>query len=119
MHSHSVSALWSTEMLRASQTLLHGLVDDRAFALTDRDRLTISRSWRHIERANEFTLGRLRLLDGRWQESRAHFSRALSPSQVRVSLGALAGWCLSWLHCSMETLFQIAGRSPMRAEKRL
>lgn len=118
MHPHSVSALWSTEMLRTSQTVLQGLVDDRAFLLTDRDRLTIGRSWRHVERANEFTLGRLRLLDGRWQESRAHFSRALSPSQMRVSLGSMAGWCLSWLHCSLETLFQIAGRSPMRAEKR-
>ena len=118
MHPQSVTALWSTEMLRASQTLLRDLVNDLAFALTDTDRLTISRSWQNIERANEFSLGRLRLLDGRWQESRAHFSRALSPSQVRISLGAMAGWCLSWLHCSMETLFQLAGRSPMRAEKR-
>ena len=119
MHAQSVSALWSTEMLRSSQTLLHELVSDPAFALADRDRLNINRSWQHIGRANEFSLGRLRLIDGRWKESRAHFSRALSPSAMRVSLAAIAGWCLSWLHCSMETLFQIAGRSPMRAEKRL
>lgn len=117
MHPGSVTALWSTEMLIASQTFLQHLVNDRAFALTPRDHLNIARSWQHVERANEFTLGRLRLLDGRWKESREHFSRAVSLRQMRISLASITGWCLSWLHCSMETLFQLAGRSPMRAEK--
>jgi glycosyltransferase involved in cell wall biosynthesis len=117
MHPDSVTALWSTEMLLASQAFLQQLVNDRAFVLDRRDRLRIARSWRYVERANEFTQGRLRLLDGRWEDSRAHFSRAISPSQVRISAASIAGWCLSWLHCSMETLFQLAGRSPMRTQK--
>ena len=117
MHPHSVTALWSTQMLLASQVFLEELVNDRAFMLNHRDRLRIYRSWRYVEHANEFTLGRLRLLDGRWQESRAHFCRAISFWQMRVSAASIAGWCLSWLHCSMENLFQLAGRTPMRIEK--
>ncbi len=117
MHPDSVTARWSTEMLLASQAFLKQLVNDRAFALNQRDRLRIARSWRYVESANEFTLGRLRLLDGRWQDSRAHFSRAISLSQVRVSAASIVGWCLSWLHCSMETVFQLAGRSPLRTQK--
>ena len=118
LHPTSTTALCSTEMLRASQTFLHRLLNDGSFTLTDYDRRKIERSWQHIEQANEFALGRLRLLNGKWKDARRHFAQAINFSGMRVSLGSLIGWCLSWLHCSMETMFHFAGRASMRLEKR-
>jgi len=73
----------------------------------------IEKSWRILTCDAEFTRGRLCLLDKRWKPARKHFEHALSLTQKRIALAATAGWMLSWLHCDLERLFKMAGRSEL------
>jgi glycosyltransferase involved in cell wall biosynthesis len=114
MHSSSTTALYSTEIVCASQSFVNKIMADKTFALSQHESEAVKRSWQDIEQANEFVLGRMRLLDGKWQDARRNFRRAVSFSQIRVSIGAIVGWCLSWCHCSLESLFHLAGRAPLR-----
>ena len=114
MHPHSTTALHSTELLGAAQKHLCQLLRNKSFGLSESNRRIIETSWRDIECSNEFVLGRQRLVERRWGDSRLHFSRAIRLPQARISAAAVVGWCLSWLHCNLEGLFQLAGRAPLR-----
>jgi glycosyltransferase involved in cell wall biosynthesis len=117
MHSSSTTALYSTEILCASQSWIGRMIADKTFVLSQSESEAVEQSWRNIERANEFVLGRMRLLDRRWKDARLNFRRAVSFSQARISIGAIIGWCISWAHCNLETLFRLAGRAPLRTSK--
>jgi uncharacterized protein HemY len=71
-------------------------------------------SWSGKRNMHEFTAGRLCLLRQDWKQARYHFRRALDISKPRTSLGATAGWLLSWFHRDLEILFQLAGRTPLK-----
>jgi glycosyltransferase involved in cell wall biosynthesis len=116
MHPQSATARFMPEMLETAQSFRRELMDDSCFGLTEGDQRAIEESWRSVECAKEFSLGRLRMLEGQWKLSRSHFSRALGLSDFRVSMGALAGWLFSWLHCDLEGLFRLAGRASLKVD---
>lgn len=110
----STTALFPTEILKASRSFLSELLAENSFGLTKGERKAIEKSWRGADSVNHFVVGRLQLIEGKWRAARHNFRKAMSFSEVRVSLGAVVGWCLTWLRCDMETLFQLAGRAPLR-----
>jgi len=114
MHPSSATARFMKEMLEAAQNFRRQLMKEPTFALTEADLARIEESWRSVECTREFALGRMRLLEGRWEQSRSHFLSALSASDLRVTAGAAAGWFLSWLRCDLEVLFRLAGRASLR-----
>ncbi len=83
--------------------------------LSEQQRDRIKRSWRGRASTAEFTTGRIRLLERKWVEARHHFSRAIRPGRPRILAAAAMGWALSWFHCDLEGLFQLAGRSPLKS----
>jgi glycosyltransferase involved in cell wall biosynthesis len=117
MHPQSATARFMPEMLEIAQNFRRELMADSSFGLTEGDLKAIEKSWCSMERAKEFSSGRLRMLEGRWKQSRSHFSRALGLSDFRVSIGAAVGWLLSWLHCDLEALFRLAGRVSLKTDR--
>jgi|SRR5579864_146034 len=115
MHAGSATSQYTKEMLRASQKFRRQLIDDPQYALTDRDRRSIEESWRSIESATEYNLGRLCLFDRQWAPSRTHFFRALRTKDWCIFLGSAAGLLLSWLHCDLERLYRVTGRASLKA----
>ena len=116
MHPGSATARYIPEMLETAQNFRKELMRDSSLGLTEGDQKAIEKSWRSVECAREFSLGRLRMLEGRWKLSRSHFSRALGLSDFRVSIGAAVGWVFSWVHCDLEGLFRLAGRVSLKAD---
>jgi glycosyltransferase involved in cell wall biosynthesis len=116
IHPESATARFMPEMLETAQKFRRQLMTESGFKLTESDRKTIEKSWRLVECAKEFSLGRLCLLAGRWEESRSHFSRAMGFSDLRVLSGAAVGWLLSWLHCDLEDIFRLAGRASLKTD---
>jgi glycosyltransferase involved in cell wall biosynthesis len=116
MHPGSGTARYMPEMLEVAQKFRRELMFESCFSLTANDRTAIETSWRCMEPAKEFSLGRLRMLEGQWKEARSHFSQALGLSDIRVSFGAAAGWLLSWLHCDLEGIFRVAGRASLKMD---
>jgi glycosyltransferase involved in cell wall biosynthesis len=116
MHPQSATARFMPEMLETAQKFRRELMADSCFGLTEVDRRAIEKSWGFVECAKEFSLGRLRMLEGRWEEARSHFSRSVGLSDFRVSMGAAAGWLFSWLHRDLEGFFRLAGRASMRTD---
>ncbi|HYT23450.1 MAG TPA: glycosyltransferase [Candidatus Polarisedimenticolia bacterium] len=114
MHVSSATARFMPEMLEVAQKFRKELMADAGFGLTEADRKAIEKSWLPVERAKEFSLGRLRMLEGRWKVSRSHFLRALGLSDPRVTIGAAVGWLLSWLHRDLEGVFRLAGRVSLK-----
>jgi len=94
--------------------LMQQLLRELGSRLSEDQRRSIEKSWQVLCYDAEFTRGRLCLLGKRWGSARHHFERALSFRQMRIALAALAGWILSWLHCDLEGLFKMAGRSELR-----
>jgi len=115
MHSASATVQHVRRMATASREHLSVLLRDPRFSLTSADRKAIEKDWQSLVCGEEFALGRLRLLEKRWRDSRSHFSHALRLSDPRTSASAVVGWILSWLHCDLEVLFRLAGRAPQKA----
>ncbi|HEY1581441.1 MAG TPA: glycosyltransferase [Terracidiphilus sp.] len=116
-HSASATVQLGDKMARVAREYLSTLLTDSRFALTADQRSAIEREWETVECGQEFALGRLCALQGRWQEAREHFARGLSFSDLRVFAGACAGWVLSWMKCDLEELFRLAGRASLKADQ--
>src|SRR6266853_2821850 len=108
-HTSSATLQFLQPMSSAPQDFIFEQIDSRNLELNEKQRDAIKRSWRTRAYAREFTAGRLCLLQRRWAGARHHFMRAIRPGQPRVLAGAaVAGWLLSWFHCDLESLFQLA-----------
>jgi glycosyltransferase involved in cell wall biosynthesis len=88
------------------------------FRISSAERNAIEKSWNLPRYSQEFTAGRLRLLNGEWAAARAHFVRALGPSLPHISLAASVGWCLSWLRCDLEGLLALSGAARLERAMR-
>ena len=116
MYPASATAVYKAEMVEAAEKFRRQLMAEECFGLTPKDRRRIERSWLPMNQTKEFSLGRLRLLEYSWAESRRHFSRALGWLDLRVSAGAILGWIFSWFHCDLEILFRLVGRTSLKAD---
>jgi glycosyltransferase involved in cell wall biosynthesis len=113
-HSASATVQLGDKMAEVAREYLSTLLRDPRFALTATQRSAIEREWETVQCGQEFALGRLCALQGRWREAREHFARGLSFSDLRVFAGAAAGWLLSWVKCDLEELFRLAGRASLK-----
>lgn len=113
-HSASATVLLGDKMARVAREHLSNLLSDPRFALTTTQKSALEREWEAVQCGQEFALGRLCALQGRWREAREHFARGLSFSDLRALAGSAAGWVLSWVKCDLEELFRMAGRAPLK-----
>jgi hypothetical protein len=113
-HSGSATLQFLQPMSATPQDFIFKQIDNPELGLDKPQREAIKRSWLPRTSAREFTSGRLCLLDDRWAEARSHFIRAIHSGEPRVIAGASAGWLFSWFHVDLESLFQLAGRVPLR-----
>jgi glycosyltransferase involved in cell wall biosynthesis len=113
-HSASATVQLGDRMAKVAREYLCSLLADPRFALTTPQKIAIEREWEGVQCGQEFALGRLCALQGRWQEAREHFARGLSLSDLRALVGSATGWALSWVKCDLEELFRLAGRAPLR-----
>jgi hypothetical protein len=116
MHPQSATMQHRQEMLTVAKQFRTELMTEPEFALTELDRQNIQDSWRSVDCATHYALGRLSLLNREWELSRRHFRQALGSSTPRVTCGGAVGWVLSWIHCDLERLYRAAGRAALRAD---
>jgi glycosyltransferase involved in cell wall biosynthesis len=116
MHPQSATMRHRQQMLTVAKQFRAELMSEPEFALTELDRQKIQDSWRSVDCATHYALGRLCLLNGEWELSRRHFRQTLRPSSPRVTCGGAVGWFLSWIHCDLERLYRAAGRAALRAD---
>ena len=107
-----------SQMAGAVPDLVQQMLREAGRELSQDQRRRIEKSWQLSCYDEEFTRGRLCLLDRRWGSARNHFEHALSFTQMRIALAALAGWALSWLHGDLEGLFKLAGRAELHRPER-
>jgi hypothetical protein len=91
-------------------------IEQHQLALAPKEAQSIEKTWHESRCDSEFTLGRLCLMDQRWQQGRLHFQAAITPSLPRLFLAASIGWILSWLHCDFEPLLAMAGYATLRED---
>lgn len=113
-HINSGVYCYLDQMTGTASILMQQMLREVGPKLTAEQCRAIEKSWQISCHDAEFTRGRLCLLDKRWRPARRHFEHALSFRQARIALAAMAGWVLSWLHCDLEGLFKMAGRSELR-----
>jgi glycosyltransferase involved in cell wall biosynthesis len=113
---HGQSATFQNQVVIASgvRRYQEKFVRQHGLELSRQDLEEIEETWSASKCDAEFCAGRLSLLRGQWQKGRDHFRRALKPSLPRIFLAALVGWCLSWTHCDMESLFAFVGIASMK-----
>jgi glycosyltransferase involved in cell wall biosynthesis len=116
MHPQSATMQHREQMLTVAKQFRIELMSEPEFALTELDQQKIQESWRSVDCATHYALGRLCLLNGEWELARRHFRQALRPSSLRVTCGGAMGWFLSWIHCDLEKLYRAAGRAALRAD---
>ena len=116
MHHVSATAQLPEVMTDRSRRHLSDLLEEPNFSLTAKEREGIERSWRPATAGVRFKQGRLLLLQHKWREARSHFRGAIQTADMRVTIGSLAGWCLSWFHYDLEDLFRKSGRPTWRAD---
>jgi glycosyltransferase involved in cell wall biosynthesis len=97
-------------------SLISSLLLEFGSQLNEQQHRAVQKSWKAVEYMQALDRGRTGLRRKEWRESRRHFRRALHPSVLRVSCGAMIGWLLSWFHCTLEPLFRLAGRSSYRPQ---
>jgi GT2 family glycosyltransferase len=113
-HSSSATLQFLQPMSVTPQEFIFKQIDSSELGLGEKQRAAIKKSWHSRTCAREFTTGRLCLLERDWVKARQHFIRAIHPGQLRILAGAAAGWVLSWFHVNLESLFQLAGRIPLK-----
>ena len=113
-HSASATVQLGDKMAQVAREYLATLLADSRFNLSTTQRSGIEREWDGVQCGQEFALGRLCAVQGRWPEAREHFARGLNFSDPRVFAGALAGWALSWIRCDLEEMFRLAGRASLK-----
>jgi len=113
-HSSSATLQFLQPMSATPQDFIFKQIDSPELGLEETERAAIKRSWRSRTSSREFTSGRLCLLERDWVEARQHFIRAIHSGRPRILAGSVAGWLLSWFHANLETLFQLAGRTPLK-----
>ena len=116
LHSASATVRHTTRMTAIAREHLSILLSDPRFGLTPADRQAIEVDWLPVTWGQEFALGRLCLLEGRWVESRTHFVNALNLTDLRVTAGSIAGWVFSWFQHDLENLFELAGRASLKGD---
>jgi len=114
LHSASATVQHTAQMTATAKEHLSALFSDRRFGLTPADCQAIEKDWLPVTWGQEFALGRLCLLEGRWGESRTHFVKAMNLRDLRVTVGSVAGWVFSWFQYDLENLFQLAGRASLK-----
>lgn len=114
-HPASATVQLGHRMAQVARKYLSTLLADSRFALSSAQRSAIEREWEGVQCGQEFAIGRLCALQGKWREAREHFLRGLNFSDLRVLAGAAAGWLLSWIRCDLEELFRLAGRASLKS----
>jgi glycosyltransferase involved in cell wall biosynthesis len=113
-HVNSGVFCYLDQMASAVPDLVQQMLRELGRELSEDQRRAIEKSWQITCYVAEFTRGRLCLLEKRWRSARHHFQHALTLAQPRIFLAALGGWVLSWLHCDLEGVFRMAGRSELQ-----
>jgi GT2 family glycosyltransferase len=113
-HSSSATLQFLQTMSVTPQDFIFKQIDSPGLGLEEKQRAAIKRSWRSRTSSREFTTGRLCLLERDWVEARQHFIRAIHPGRPRILAAAVLGWLLSWFHANLESLYQLAGRAPLK-----
>jgi len=113
-HARSATFQFLQAMSSTPREFILTQTDSPELRLSEAQRDTIKKSWQLKTSSREFTAGRLCLLERRWAEGRCHLFRAIRPGPPHIVAAAVAGWVLSWFHCDIEGLFQLAGRVPLR-----
>jgi len=113
-HASSATLQFLQPMSSTPQDFIFKQIDSPEMGLGEMQRAAIKKSWQPRASAREFTSGRLCLLERDWVKARQHFIRAFHPGHPRIFIGAVAGWLLSWFHANLESLFQLAGRIPLK-----
>jgi glycosyltransferase involved in cell wall biosynthesis len=116
MHPVSATAQLPEAMMERSRKHLAELLAEPDFKLTATERRKVERSWRPAMAGARFRQGRLLLLQRKWLEARRRFREAIQLADLRVTIGSLMGWCLSWFHCDLESLFHTFGRPTLRTD---
>ena len=113
-HASSATLQFLRPMSVTPQDFIFRQIDSPEMGFRETERAAIKKSWHSRMSAREFTAGRLCLLERDWAKARQHFIRAFHAGQPRLLAGAAAGWLLSWFHANLESLFQLAGRVPLK-----
>jgi hypothetical protein len=114
LHPASATVQHTKRMTVTAREHVSALFSDHRFGLTSADRQAIERDWLPVTWGEEFALGRLCLLESRWEESRVHFLNAMNFRDLRITAASIAGWVLSWLRHDLESLLQLSGRASLK-----
>ena len=100
-----------------ARSLVDRLLQENVVKFSSSEQRAIERTWQRAEYPWEFTAGRLSLLNGEWKGARAHFVRALGPSDPLVFVAAGVGWLLSWFRRDLESLINLAGGTHLQKQR--
>jgi len=117
MHIRSATAQFFEEMTERSHRHLLDLLARPEFRLSGEELAKVLRSWGSVGAGSSYRRGRGLLMRREWRAARACFARALRGADALVAMGAIAGWCLSWVHMDLENVYRYAGRPTMRSEQ--
>lgn len=117
MHISSATAQFFEEMAATAHKHLLDLLANPEFKLGEEELAEVLKSWNSVAAGVSYRRGRAFLIERRWPQARTHFLNAIQPADLRVTAGAIVGWCFSWLHQDLEALYRRAGRPALRPEK--
>lgn len=106
-----------SSMSRAARAYALGACKDPTLGLDLLERECIESSWQKALQKSSFFQGRIALINREWKNARWQFISAMRSRDGRVILGAGLGLVLSWFHCNLESIFRLAGRTPLAPEK--
>lgn len=115
MHASSATARFFEEMTERSHKHLLDLLATPGFQLRGKELAQVLKSWSAVGAGVDYRRGRALLLDSQWSAARSSFLGAMQLADLRVTMGAIVGWCLSWIHRDLEILYQKAGRPALRS----
>ena len=115
MHAASATAQLPEAMINRARSYLSELLNEPDFRLTPEERSRIERSWRSATAGMRFKQGRLLLLEHKWPEARGQFLEAIQSVDMRVAIGSIIGWFLSWIHHDLEAVFRKLGRPTLQS----
>ena len=118
MHCSSATAQFFGEMTDRSHQHLMELLAEPEYRLQEEELEEVLRSWRSVGGGVSFRRGRTTLLERNWREARRHFMTAMKLADLPIAMGAIVGWCLSWVHMDLEAIYRKAGRPALRPSHR-
>ena len=112
---HNGSATYANveRIVTGARNYAEQFLDENGIKLTDAEKRQIELSWMESRFVKEFEQGRVQLFGRSWSQARKHFLASLSFARPLVSVAAVVGWLLSWVHEDLEWAFRLTGKADL------